>query len=72
MASGHMPPDVSGRIFAALEPLCTRLDSAILRPVDFAASVRSRLLPSILIGASGHFPPAFGPASGHFCELVSS
>ena len=35
------------------------------------SSVRSRLLPSLLIRASGHFPPASGPTSGHLCELVS-
>ena len=29
-----MPPDASGRSFAALEPLWTRLDSAVLHPVD--------------------------------------
>ena len=32
-ASGHLPPDASGRKFAALEPLCTRSDAAVLRPV---------------------------------------
>ena len=29
-----MPPDASGRIFGALEPLCTRPDSAVLRLVN--------------------------------------
>ena len=29
-----MPPDASGRNFAALEPFCTRSDSVVLRPVD--------------------------------------
>ena len=29
-----MPPDASGHNFAALEPFCTRPDSAVLRPVD--------------------------------------
>ena len=33
-ASGHLPPDVSDRSFAALEPLCTRPDSVVLRLVD--------------------------------------
>ena len=33
-ASGHLPPDAFGRSFATLEPLCTRPDSAVLRPVD--------------------------------------
>ena len=29
-----MPPDAFGRIFVALEPLCTRPDSVVLRPID--------------------------------------
>ena len=33
-ASGHLPPDAFGHSFVALEPLCTRPDSVILRPVD--------------------------------------
>ena len=40
-ASGRLPPDASGRRFAALEPLCTRSDAASLRPVGFVAHVRS-------------------------------
>ena len=32
--SGHLPPDASARNFVALEPLCTRPDYAVLRPVD--------------------------------------
>ena len=33
-ASGHLLPDASGRSFAALEPLCTRPNSVVLRPID--------------------------------------
>ena len=33
-ASSHLPPDAPGRSFAALEPLCTRPDSAVLRLVN--------------------------------------
>ena len=35
-ASGHLPPDASGRKFAALEPLCTRSDAVVLCPVGLS------------------------------------
>ena len=43
MASGHMPPDASGRNFAALEPLYTRSDVAVPAFDRLVASVRSVL-----------------------------
>ena len=52
--SGHLSPDASGRSFAALESLYTRLGFVVLRPVDLLDQRPITAVVEPLNGASGH------------------
>jgi hypothetical protein len=77
-ASGRLPPDASGRRYAALETLCTRSGAAFLRPIGCRQRPVQRsvaCLPSHSPSVRSQRPvayPASGPASGHHSELISS